>query len=483
MNKLRTAQVLMCVTILLVFAFQFYWIRKLYLEENSTFKTTADLNFRESIYKLQSQALLIDSATLKGLPGSGNNLFMSQVLKDITKMKGAGNGKDIIISINSSSNSISKNHNVPVDTDLINHKLAQHIFLNEMDTAKHHGVRKFVFSSKIKDSVPLKSIDSLYTIRLMKENCFVPFTVLRSIDSGVNKLSKNFQTQKVPVGLFNPIYYSVIFENNTWFLIKKISLPIIFAFLLTGVTILSFIFLYRNLLAQKRLTAIKDEFIANITHELKTPIATVSVAIEAMKNFNVLDNPLRTREYLDIAGLELNRLSLLVDKVLRLSMFESEQVELKFQNFDLRDLATEVIKSMQLQFDKFNAEVTLQTKGIDFMIFGDRLHITSVLYNLLDNALKYSNGNPRIECHITESNKNILIQVKDKGIGIPPIYRIKVFDKFFRIPNGDQHNVKGYGLGLSYVAHITEKHKGSIFIEENTPNGSIININLPKHND
>ena len=252
--------------------------------------------------------------------------------------------------------------------------------------------------------------------------------------------------------------------------------------LLIALTTASFIFIYRSLRAQQRLTDIKNEFIGNITHELKTPISTVSVAIEAMKNFDALQSPERTKEYLGIAGNELNRLSLLVDKVLRLSMFEKQQVELKYEWFNIKDLLKEVMDSMQLQFEKTGAMVKLYSEGEDFSLMADRMHITSVVYNLLDNALKYSKGKPEIEINISSNDNEIQLQVKDNGIGIPASYKEKIFDKFFRVPHGDKHNVKGYGLGLSYVAHIIAEHKGQVLVESEEGKGTTFIIKLPKEN-
>ena len=131
------------------------------------------------------------------------------------------------------------------------------------------------------------------------------------------------------VGFYRPITFKLNLEDTTAYILKRLGLPILVSFLLVGLTILSFVLLLRNLIQQRKLTRIKNEFISNITHELKTPIATVSVAIEAMKNFNALQDPARTREYLDISGNELQRLSLLVDKVLKLSMFEKQEVEVR----------------------------------------------------------------------------------------------------------------------------------------------------------
>src|SRR4029078_7030011 len=149
--------------------------------------------------------------------------------------------------------------------------------------------------------------------------------------------------------------------------------------LLIGITVLSFVLLQRNLSRQQNVTELKNHFMSKITNELKTPIATVSVAIEAMKNFNALDNPERAKEYLDISGNELQRLSLLVDKVLRISMFEKKEIELKQEWFDMRALADEIVSSMRLQFEKYQAKVSVDSSHNPMNVYADKMHITSVL--------------------------------------------------------------------------------------------------------
>lgn len=333
----------------------------------------------------------------------------------------------------------------------------------------------------------------MYRVLLAKERINVGFTIIKTnptlltTDSGTKRFTVKlneqmgaFSTKRVPVGLMSPVFYRAEFEDPGMYVLRKMSMQLLLSLLLIGLTVLSFIFIYRNLLAQKRLTDIKNEFIGNITHELKTPIATVSVAIEAMKNFNALQSPERTQEYLGIAGLELNRLSLLVDKVLRLSMFEKQQLELKNEWFDLKELLKEVTGSMQLQFEKTGAVVNVAYTGADFSLMADRVHISSVVYNLLDNALKYSKGNPVIDISVEAGSSQLMLRVTDNGLGIPAAYRDKIFDKFFRVPHGNKHNVKGYGLGLSYVAHIIKEHHGSIMVESEEGNGASFIIKLPR---
>jgi two-component system phosphate regulon sensor histidine kinase PhoR len=268
--------------------------------------------------------------------------------------------------------------------------------------------------------------------------------------------------------------------NTTLFLLKRISVPILFSLFLVAFTFLSFWVLYRNLLHQRRLADIKNEFISNITHELKTPIATVSVAIEALRSFNSSLDPKRTKEYLDISANELQRLSMLVDKVLKLSMFEKKEIELQYEFLSMKDLVEEVTSSMRLQFEKKGAVVKVTTEG-ETNLKGDRLHLVSVIFNLLDNALKYSSDHPRIDIAVKGTDNKVQLIMSDSGIGIPAEYHAKIFEKFFRVPTGNLHNAKGYGLGLSYVSHVIKKHEGSIRVESTEGNGSKFFITLPKH--
>ena len=285
---------------------------------------------------------------------------------------------------------------------------------------------------------------------------------------------------EVTVGFANPVVFKMIPGNSVAYLLKKMISPILFSFFLIGLTVLTFTLLYRNLVQQRRLTVLKNDFISNITHELKTPIATVQVAIEALRNFNAMKDPARTKEYLDISQQELQRLSMLVDKVLRLSMFENREVQLMPEPFDLQELVKEVTGSFQPLLEKHRANLKIDYKGDNFTIEADRLHLMSVVYNLLDNALKYGGAEPQIEIEVDMTGPEARLIVKDNGIGIPAAYQDKIFDKFFRVPQGDRHNVKGYGLGLSYVSHIIQKHRGHIQVNSEPGKGSRFIITLPK---
>ncbi|GEM_PF-160776 len=334
----------------------------------------------------------------------------------------------------------------------------------------------FTLDSLFKDLLNDTIVEKSFSKILTQQNIPVQFSVSRKDSSEKPKGNR----PPMFAGTAEQQMYKLQLGDNMGYLLNSIKLPILFSIFLVGVTVFSFLLLYRNWKKQKRLTDIKNEFISNITHELKTPIATVGVAMEALSNFNALNNPERAKEYIDISKQELNRLSLLVDKVLKLSMFENKEIELQYQQVYLQDVTQEVIASMRLQLEKRKAicNLQVQTNGL---VKGDKMHLLSVVYNLLDNALKYSNNNPVIDILIKESDNHIQLSVTDNGIGIPPEYTNKVFEKFFRVPHGDTHTAKGYGLGLSYVWQVIHKHNGTIQVQSQQGQGTTFTITLPKY--
>jgi signal transduction histidine kinase len=277
-----------------------------------------------------------------------------------------------------------------------------------------------------------------------------------------------------------PIRYAAVFENIRPFLFFQIGPQILFSLALTLITSAAFWMMYRSMRSQQRLMELKNDFISNITHELKTPVTTVSVALEALRNFKGLENPQTTREYLDIAQGELNRLTILTDKVLKTAVLDNPGVNFETEAIDLRKTVDQILHSMKLIFEKQKAHVTFEQQGDSFTIRGGSVHLTNVIYNLLDNALKYSGSEPQISIRLEEDANQVILKVADKGIGIPSEYKKKIFEKFFRVPTGDVHNIKGYGLGLSYVDSVVRSHRGLIEVASKPGEGSVFIISLPK---
>ncbi len=349
--------------------------------------------------------------------------------------------------------------------------LSLFIAMGEKDSLSHYP------EMERSDSVML---EKLLTSRFRQTNLPVEFTLIRQPDS----FPAHGQIRSAEYrDIWSEQRYALQFENFNWYLIEKIAPQIAFSFTLFLIITLAFYAIFRNLQKEQRLRQLKNEFISNVTHELKTPIATVSVAMEALSDFDGLKNPERTKEYLDISRHELNRLSILVDKVLKMSLFEHQGLKLELETIDIKKLSQEIVNSMQLQFQKNQAKASIHQQGSSFLLQGDRTHLTNVLYNLLDNALKYRNGTPEIHITLAEKEQSIECRVRDNGIGIPAEYQNKIFEKFFRVPSGDLHNIKGHGLGLSYVANVINKHGGTITVESTPGKGTQFIITLPKRSN
>lgn len=336
-----------------------------------------------------------------------------------------------------------------------------------------------IFVKLSTDSFRLSTLRKKITIALAKRNIYLSFTLQR-LDSIPESLLPMHGIFNVAPANFPPTQFLYSeFPNYQGYLYRKMIPHVFFSLFLLGITALSFFLVFRNLRQQQRLSKLKNDFISNITHELKTPIATVSVALEALNNFNALNNPERTREYLEISRHELNRLSILVDRVLKMSMFENQALELQKESFDFKLALENILNSLRLQFEKQGAQVSLNTHGAVFCVEGDPIHLTNVVYNLLDNALKYSKDHPKIDIDLSVVDRELQLKVIDQGIGIAAEYQSKVFDQFFRVPNENRHNIKGYGLGLSYVAGVVDLHGGRIAVESTLGQGTCFTIWLP----
>lgn len=264
------------------------------------------------------------------------------------------------------------------------------------------------------------------------------------------------------------------------FILKRIWPSIMMSLLLFLLLSSSFYFLNRSRKEQESMNILKNDFISNMNHELKTPISTISVALEALSNFGEISNPRKTVEYLDISKQELKRLHLLVDKVLNMSCFDKQGMKLKEQTIDMSLLMSDIMKAMKLVFDKNKVQIDIRKKGDNFTTIGDKVHLTNVIYNLLDNAIKYSTHHPSIKVILEENENVIILKIVDKGIGIPKKYIPHVFDRFFRVPQNDIHNAKGYGLGLHYVKEVVEKHLAKIKVESIEHQGTTIHLTFKK---
>ncbi len=338
------------------------------------------------------------------------------------------------------------------------------------------GQRNFVIRLE-GDTLNMDSIYSSFQAVLYANNIDLPFTIYK-LKRG-EELSQGDSIISDPVR-FPPFErYSVIYASPAPFLLKKIGPQALFSVFLTLITTSAFFMMYRSLRSQQRLMQIKNDFISNVSHELKTPVATVSVAIEALKSFQAINNPTKTAEYLDIAQNELRRLTLMTDKILKTAVFENQEILFQKEKVNLTAIIENVLTSLKLVIEKQGAAVNFNTDSEPLYVLGDPAHLTNMIYNLIDNALKYSPSESSVTISLTKKEDEIEFVVQDNGIGISSEHHKKIFERFFRVSSGDVHNTKGYGLGLSYVANVIEKHGGRIKLDSALNRGSQFFIYLP----
>ncbi|MDB9726021.1 HAMP domain-containing histidine kinase, partial [Salibacteraceae bacterium] len=218
----------------------------------------------------------------------------------------------------------------------------------------------------------------------------------------------------------------------------------------------------------------------NMTHELKTPISTISLSTNVLLKPGIENQPERIRNYAEIIKKENERLQLQVEKVLQIASLDKDKVEMQFETCNLFELVSDSVSTFKTIIEENSGTITSNIANKNIEVKLDKIHIYNVLSNLIDNAIKYCDTNPEIEIAVYEKGNNIEIHVQDNGTGMKPSEVKYIFDKFYRVPTGNLHNVKGFGLGLYYAKVIMQAHNGSISVEKNEPIGSAFILKIPR---
>jgi signal transduction histidine kinase len=253
----------------------------------------------------------------------------------------------------------------------------------------------------------------------------------------------------------------IYFSNYFFYLISVIIAQIIFGIVLISLSVFALVFAYRSYLTQAKLNMLRSDFVSNITHELKIPVATAKAAMEAILKFGITDDKEKTKSYLNMVALEMNRLDSLTSRVLEHSKLESNQHLLYKKETNLNEFLNRIVKSVELFYaDKINIRFHKPEENINLII--DQVYIEGVIRNLIENSKKYGGNDVSIAIHLWQEGLHVYVSVIDNGPGIPKEYLTKVFDRFFRVPTDNRHNVKGFGLGLSFAALVMKQHNGTI---------------------
>jgi two-component system phosphate regulon sensor histidine kinase PhoR len=287
------------------------------------------------------------------------------------------------------------------------------------------------------------------------------------------------------VSLFNqdiesPGYLSLYFPNRTRLVLGSSLSMLLLSVVFTSIIMFSFWYTIQVIFRQKQLSEIKNDFINNMTHEFKTPIATISLAADSIGSPVVMGNPDKIRRFIDIIRQENRRMNSQVERVLQMALIDKKDFELKIAEVNVHDLVLQAVDNFSLQVEKREGTIHTELLAEKPVIEADATHLTSVIHNLLDNANKYSPEKPDITVSTRNVPIGIEITVTDHGMGISKEARKHIFDKFYRVHTGNIHDVKGFGLGLSYVKAIMVAHKGLVDVKSEPGKGSSFSLTLPR---
>ncbi len=359
-------------------------------------------------------------------------------------------------------------------------------------------VHKVMDAFILKNQIPVEerlnraSLDSLVTATLSERGIDTKFeygvfksirdTVVLASNAGFGRAIKDskFRRGLFPNDIFNQTnYLALYFPDQNLYLFRQIQTSVITTFIFLLIIIISFVITVKMIFRQKEFAERLKSFINNMTHEFKTPISTIALASESLKNPSNAQNSDKVERYSKIIFDENTRMRDQVDKILQMAVLENGDFELSKTTVDLHELVEEIISKISLQIEKQNGKIETNLKATKHLIKGDSVHLMNVISNILDNALKYTKETPEITVSTANADGTMQLCITDNGIGLSPEDRKRVFEKYFRVPTGNRHDVKGFGLGLSYVKLIIEAHGGTVDAKSDTGKGSEFVINLP----
>lgn len=342
--------------------------------------------------------------------------------------------------------------------------------------------------------IPYKDIDNYLKLDLLNEGIELPyhFSIIDKNGQEVYRCS-DYEDKGDNISYTQPLFQNdppskmnilkIHFPGRRDYIYSSINFMIP-SLIFTLVLLITFIYTLFIIFRQKRLTEMKNDFINNMTHEFKTPISTISLAAQMLKDKSVAKSPQMFDHISGIINDETKRLRFQVEKVLQMSMFDKQKTMLKKKELDVNELIDGVINTFALKVERYDGKITSDLTAEKSNIFADEMHLTNVIFNLMDNAVKYKKPDTDLLLNVKTWNEddNIMISIQDNGIGIKREDVKKIFDKFYRVHTGNLHNVKGFGLGLAYVKKIIKDHKGNIHVESEYNTGTKFIISLPLNN-
>jgi two-component system phosphate regulon sensor histidine kinase PhoR len=361
--------------------------------------------------------------------------------------------------------------------------LAEDVFGDLLDVGNipdiENRLHEKVLDSLISDELNKKSITTNYEYGVFSSERS-KMVIRKSKSDPVDLLNKGYAFTLFPSDMVEkPDYLVIYFPNERSYLISQMWGMLSISLVLIIVIIFSFTYTILTIIRQKKLSEMKNDFINNMTHEFKTPISTISLACQALNDEDVGKSVNLYQNYIKIINEENNRLGSMAEKILQSAILDKGQVHLKREPFNIHDVIMDVIKKIGIQVEIKDGKITPEFKADPSVITADKVHITNVINNLLDNANKYTPQKPKIIISTESNSEGVVFSIIDNGIGISKANQKKIFDKLYRVPSGNIHDFKGFGLGLSYVKAVVDMHGGQINLESELKKGTKFDVFLP----
>lgn len=284
-----------------------------------------------------------------------------------------------------------------------------------------------------------------------------------------------------PQDVESPGYLHIFFPNHTSLVLGTVWKALLASILFTGLILLCFAYTIHVIYRQKKVSEMKNDFINNMTHEFKTPIATISLAADAISSPIVLSNEEKIKRFIGIIKQENKRMNGQVERVLQMALIDRNEFKLNIEPIDVHQIIKDAIANFSLQIENRQGQIVSDLQAVESTIDADPTHLANIIHNLLDNANKYSPTSPDIAIRTRDAGSGIEISISDKGMGISKEARKLIFDKFYRVHTGNVHDVKGFGLGLSYVKAIVTAHRGAIDVRSEVGKGSTFILTIPHY--